>query len=163
MYQHFIAVSAEHKMLYTTNERVLFFCWHKSFHRYRANLLYRTACSYLLFNLTRFILCVLERSIQTVLMFSQSQFKNNYMFRSQQTVNTTFQNNIKMQYTSIEHIHLLVCWIRTVYSIWSFSSWQLHNCSVPRSNMCTGKVKVLGNYDKTFGWCMGNGIATVGT
>jgi len=27
--------------------------------------------------------------------------KNSYMSRSQQTVNTTFQNNIKMQYTYI--------------------------------------------------------------
>ena len=30
--------------------------------------------------------------------------KNSYMFRSQQTVNTTFQNDVKMQYIYIEQI-----------------------------------------------------------
>ena len=88
----------------TSKNTILFFCWHKSLYRYRVNLLYRTACSYLLFNLTQSIRCVLEHLIKNFLMFSQSQFKNSYMFRSQQTVNTTFQNNIKMQYISIHHI-----------------------------------------------------------
>ena len=68
----FYTVSAEHKMLHTTNKTVLFFYWHKSIYRYRVNLLYRTACCCLLFDLTQFIRCVLERSIQNVLMFSQS-------------------------------------------------------------------------------------------
>ena len=46
---------------------------HKSFYRYHDNLLHRTTCSYLLFNLTQFIPCLLERSIKIVLIFSQSQ------------------------------------------------------------------------------------------
>jgi hypothetical protein len=35
--------------------------------------------------------------------------------------------------------------------LWSFSSWQLQNASVGPNEMCTGKVKVLGMYDKTVG------------
>ena len=34
-----------------------------------------------------------------------------------------------------------------MYSLWSFSSWQLQNCSVGPNEMCTGKVKVLGMCD----------------
>ena len=71
------------------------------------------------------------------------------MFLYQETVNTSFQNNIKMPYLSIEHIvQLLLCVITAVYSVWSFSSWQLQNCSVEHSVMCTGKVTVLGTVIK---------------
>ena len=56
-----------------------------------------------------------------------------------------------------------MCGITTVYSLWSFSSWQLQNCSVEHNEMCTGKVTVLGKWDKTVGWYMGNCSATVGT
>jgi hypothetical protein len=48
----------------SSKKTVLFFCSHKSFYRYRVNVLYWTACAYLLFNLTQFIRCVLERSIK---------------------------------------------------------------------------------------------------
>jgi len=41
----------------TTNKTVLFICWHKSLYRSPVNLLYRTACSYLLFNLMQSIHC----------------------------------------------------------------------------------------------------------
>ena len=37
-----------------------------------------------------------------------------------------------------------MCVITAVYSLWSFSSWQLQNCSVEHNEMCTGKVTVLG-------------------
>jgi len=55
-----------------------------------------------------------------------------------------------------------VCGITAVYSLWSFGSWQIQNCSVGHNEMCTGKVTVLGNCDKTVGWYMGNGSANVG-
>ena len=32
--------------------------------------------------------------------------------------------------------------------MWSFSSWQLHNCSVQHNVMCAGTVTVLGKCDK---------------
>ena len=57
----------------TSKKILLFFCWHKSLYRYRLNLLYRTACSYLLFNSTQSILFVSERSITNLLKFNQSQ------------------------------------------------------------------------------------------
>jgi len=62
--------------------------------------MYRTACSYLLFNLTQFMRCF--RTLNTEFFNGQPItvlpiLKNSYMFRSQQTANTTFQNNIKMQ------------------------------------------------------------------
>ena len=41
-----------------------------------------------------------------------------------------------------------------MYSVWSFSSWQLQNCSVGSNEMCTGTVKGLGKCDKTAGWYM---------
>jgi hypothetical protein len=71
------------------------------------------------------------------------------MFLYQGTVNTTFQNNIKMPYISIERIvQLLLCGFTAVYSLWSFSSWQLQNCSVGHNEMCTGKITVLGTVIK---------------
>jgi hypothetical protein len=57
----------------TSNNTVPFLCWQKLFCRYRGSLVCRTACGYLLFNLTQFNYCVLERSIKNVLMFNQSQ------------------------------------------------------------------------------------------
>jgi hypothetical protein len=44
-------------------------------------------------------------------------FMNSYIFRSEHIVNTTLQNNIKMQYISIEYIYIYMgftVWITTV-------------------------------------------------
>ena len=41
-----------------------------------------------------------------------------------------------------------------MYSVWSFSSWQLQNCSVRPNEMCTGTVKGLEKCDKSVGWYM---------
>ena len=38
-----------------------------------------------------------------------------------------------------------------MYSLWSFSSWQLQNCSVLHNVMCTGTVTVLGSVIKLLG------------
>jgi len=92
-------------MLYTTNKTVLFFRWHKSLYRYPVSLLYRTARSYLFFNLTQFIRCVLERSVQNVLIFSQSQCCL-YQEQLHVSVSKYRQHNVPKQYKNAIYIDL---------------------------------------------------------
>ena len=104
MYRYFLAVSEEDKILHTAKKTVLFFCWYKSLYWYRVNLLYRTACSYLLFNLRQSIRCVSERSIQNILMFSQSQCCL-YQEQPHVSVSTDCQHNVPKQYKNAIHIN----------------------------------------------------------
>ena len=115
----FYTARVEHKMLYTTNKTVLFFRWHKSLYRYRVNLPYRTACSFLLFNLTQFIRSVLERSIQNFLMFSQSQCCL-YQEQLHVSVSTDRQHNAQKQYENTIHIDLTYI----AFSVWDQNSVQ---------------------------------------
>jgi hypothetical protein len=137
-----------------SNKTVLFFCWHKSLYRYRVNLLYRTACSFLLFNLTQFICCVLERSIQNVLTFSQSQFCP-YQEQLHVSVSTDRQHNVPNQYQNATHIN----WTYIAFSVLDHSSVQsvvIQQLAATElfckpNVICTGTVTVLGSVIKLLG------------
>jgi len=109
----------EHKILHTVNKAVLFLCWHKSLYRYRVNLLYRTARRYVLFNLTRFICCVSERSIHNVLMLSQSRCCL-YQEQLHVSVSTNRQHNVPKQYKNSIHIN----WTYVAFSVLDHNSLQ---------------------------------------
>jgi hypothetical protein len=103
----------------TTNKTVPFFHWHELLYRYRFNLLYRTTCSYLLFNLTQFICCVLERSIQNVLISSQSRCCL-YQEQLHVSVSTDRQHNVPKQYKNAIHID----WTYIAFSVLDHNSLQ---------------------------------------
>jgi hypothetical protein len=64
--------------------------------------------------------------------------KKSYMFRFQQTVSTAVR---KVQHNTILlYIYIYFSVDHSRYSVWSFRSWQLQNCSVRPNAMLAGTV-----------------------